>query len=351
MIIISAGGTGGHIAPGEAIAERFKQNGENVFLFTDDRGLQNYKSKFADNSVRIHAYSFSRSKIKGLFFLALGVIEAMYHILRLRPRAIIGMGGYASAPTIIAGIILRRHVFLHEQNAVLGKVNRILASSVKTVFLSYRETKKVKANVNAVYTGMPVRKSVIDLKDHEYDLSGKIHILVTGGSQGAAIFGKYVPKALAMLPETIKNNIKVTHQIRIEDINPTVSVYQNAKIPYDVSAFFNNMPERMAKSHIIISRGGSSTINEAMVLGIPMIIVPLKIAADNHQTYNARIVADNGAGWVISEDDFNEYTLTKRLNEIISDKDLLRRTNVMAKKLGNLDALENIIKNITDNLK
>ena len=162
---------------------------------------------------------------------------------------------------------------------------------------------------------------------------------------------KYVPKALAMLPETIRNNIEVTHQIRIEDINPTVSLYQKARIPYDVSSFFNDMPQRMAKSHIIISRGGSSTINEAMVMGIPMIIVPLKIAADNHQTYNARVVADNGAGWVISEDDFNEHTLEKRLEEIIADRDLLRRTSIMAKKLGDLNALDNIVKNITDNLK
>lgn len=350
MIIISAGGTGGHIAPGEAIAEQIKKGGEEVFLFTDDRGIKNYKSKFSDNATKIYAFSFAKSKIKGLFFLFIGVIQAMYNIIKLKPKAIIGMGGYASAPTVIAGVILKKNVFLHEQNAVLGKVNRVLAPAVKMLFLSYKDTLKIPNKVNAIYTGMPIRSSVTNLKDHEYNLDNKIHILITGGSQGASIFGKFVPKAIEMLDGNIRKRLVVTHQIRLDDINATVSTYQRAGIEHNVAAFFTNMPEIMAKSHLVIGRGGSSTINEALVLGIPSIIVPLKIAADNHQTYNARAVADNGAGWIISEDDFNETLLQKRLTDLLTNKELLINARNSALEIRKTDAVNNLEKIIMENI-
>ncbi|OPZ78824.1 MAG: UDP-N-acetylglucosamine--N-acetylmuramyl-(pentapeptide) pyrophosphoryl-undecaprenol N-acetylglucosamine transferase [Alphaproteobacteria bacterium ADurb.Bin438] len=350
MIIISAGGTGGHIAPGEALAEKLKEKGEQVFLFTDSRGLKNYKSKFSDNAVKISALPFSKSKIKALFALGIGVLQSIYHIIKLKPKAIIGMGGYASAPAVIAGILLKRKVFLHEQNAVLGKVNRVLASSVKLVALSYKETLKVPENVNTVFTGMPLRSSVLSLKNHEYKTEDKLQILVTGGSQGASIFGKYVPKAVSMLDENLRKKLKVIHQIRVEDINPTVATYQKCGVEHEVSSFFEDMPLKMSSSHLVIGRGGSSTINEALTLGIPLIIVPLKSAADNHQTYNARVVSDNNAGWLINEDDFNEEILKKRLNDILTNHELLYNARKQALKLGDVDATEVLSKIIMENI-
>lgn len=324
-IVLAAGGTGGHMFPALALSEELLERGHKVTLITDKRGLK-YRKLF--KGVKIYEVNGATFAGKGIFGkiasipkIIGSIFEAKSLLKMLKPGTVIGFGGYPSFPTIRAALSLKIPTCLHEQNAVLGKVNRMMAKSVDAVALSFENTKKAnweKYNFVAV-TGNPVRKEVVEIGDLYYPTLGDdriFRILVIGGSQGAKIFSEVVPQAISTLPRASQRRLQVTQQCREEDIEAVRELYADTKIAVELTTFINDLPNCMRWSHLIIGRAGASTIAELTAAGRPAILVPYPHATDNHQTENAReLVANNGA-WLYENNKFNAKELAKTLQRM-----------------------------------
>ncbi|MFW0777426.1 MAG: undecaprenyldiphospho-muramoylpentapeptide beta-N-acetylglucosaminyltransferase [Rickettsiales bacterium] len=352
-IVLAAGGTGGHIFPAEALAETLLAMGEQVVLITDKR-FANFKTGvFTDTPVRtIHAGSPTggsiSSKIIGAAGLTLGIFQAAGVLRSLKPKAVVGFGGYPSFPTVFAAGSLNIPTVIHEQNSVLGRANRMLASRVGKIATSFPETLMM-AEENAhkiTVTGNPVRASVRALKNVPYPTlsqDGKLHMLITGGSQGANIFGEVVPQAIALLPENLRARVRIDQQCRgDEQLAKTRAAYSELGIHADLSTFFVDVPARLAASHLVIARSGASTVSELAVAGRPAILVPLPTSMDNHQYYNANAFEEVGGGWVMAQDGFTPQSLSARLEAFLTAPDALVKAAQNASKLGSADAAEKL---------
>ncbi len=331
-IALAAGGTGGHMFPAEALAQELLARGHRVVLVTDRRGGA-FGGRLA--AVAVHRVAAAgvlgkslAERLKAIVLLALGVIQALWLLVRLRPAVVVGFGGYPSVPTVLAAGRIRVPTVLHEQNAVLGRANRLLAPRARTLAVAFAETGAVRSADRAklVHTGNPVRAAVLALHGRTYTApqpDGALRLLITGGSQGARVFADVVPPALASLPTEMRARLEINHQCRPEDIERTVLSYSDAGVRYEVAAFFNDMPERLSRAHFGICRAGASTIAELTVAGLPAILVPLPSAADDHQTVNARCCETAGAAWMIVQSDFTAPTLARRLFELLRHPDRL----------------------------
>lgn len=321
-IVLAAGGTGGHMFPALALAEELLERGHKVALITDKRGLK-YRKLF--KGVKIYEVNGATLAGKGLLgkIAAIpkiigSVFEAKSLLKMLKPGTVIGFGGYPSFPTIRAARSLKIPTCLHEQNAVLGKVNRMMAKSVDAVALSFEETQKTKwekYNFVAV-TGNPVRKEVVEIGDLYYPTLGDdriFRILVIGGSQGAKIFSEVVPQAISTLPRASQRRLQVTQQCREEDIEAVRELYADTKIAVELTTFIDDLPNCMRWSHLVIGRAGASTISELTTAGRPAILVPYPHATDDHQTANARELVANGGAWLYQNNEFNAKILAKLL--------------------------------------
>jgi len=231
-------------------------------------------------------------------------------------------------PTLLAAGRARLPTVLHEQNAVLGRANRLLAPRARRLAIAFAETQGVRDADRAklVHTGNPVRSGVIALHGRAYpepQPDGVLRLLITGGSQGARVFADIVPPALASLPLDMRARLAVDHQCRPEDIERTALSYSEAGIRYEVAAFFSDMPARLARAHLAICRAGASTVAELTVAGLPAILVPLPSAADDHQTVNAQLCETAGAAWMMAQGDFTAAALARRLFELLRSPDRL----------------------------
>jgi UDP-N-acetylglucosamine--N-acetylmuramyl-(pentapeptide) pyrophosphoryl-undecaprenol N-acetylglucosamine transferase len=343
-ILLAAGGTGGHMFPAEALAGELLKRGYEVDLVTDRRG-QAFGDRLGDVSVhRVHAAgvigrSFGK-KLASFGLLALGTLQARLLMRRLKPHVVVGFGGYASVPAMLAASQAGCATLLHEQNAVLGRANRLLAPRSRAIATSFPETGSVRDADRAklVHTGNPVRPAIIGVANQPYPaLARGVRLLVTGGSQGARIFADVVPAAIASLPKDMRGRLFVSQQCRAEDLDRVARIYDEAEVKADLASFFTDLPRRLGGAHLAICRAGASTVAELTVAGLPAILVPLA-SSDDHQTANARFVERAGGGWVIDQKDFSAPGLARRLFGLVRDNAALEGAAAKARAVGIPDA-------------
>jgi len=344
---ICAGGTGGHLFPAQALSAELKRRGHRIVLLTDERGLRFGDTFPCDEIVEIPSSTLSlRSPLKilpGVLQIGSGVIKA-FKILKSTPfGAVAGFGGYPSLPPMVAARLLGLPACLHEQNAVMGRANRVLSRFATVLATSFEVTQKapVKGKLRIVTTGNPVRQQVLELRNLPYTPAfgdDEFRLLIFGGSQGASIFGEVMPAAIELLPEMTKKRLKVTQQCRQEDIDKVKTAYSDAGIEAEVAAFFPNLPERIASSHLVVSRSGASTLSELTVIGCPAVLVPLPGALDNDQRENARSLEAQGGAWVVEQSQFKPDRVAKLLDKYMNEPDLLVAAAHAAHKIGKPDA-------------
>ncbi len=345
-IVIAAGGTGGHFFPAEALGSELLARGHRIALMTDSRsaGLQSAVFAGHEQFVIRGAGIAGRGLVRGgkaVLALASGVVQARGILRRLGAAAVIGFGGYPSVAPVLATRVLRRRpsVLLHEQNAVLGRANRFLASRADILALSFSATQRVPEKAATQVVGNPVRPAVAALARTSYVAPDKtIRLLVLGGSLGARVFSDIVPDAIRALPDALRGRITVVQQCRAEDLERVGAAYAAAGIAAELSSFFADVAARLVAAHLVIARAGASTVAELAVAGRPAILVPLPGAIDDHQSANARALAEVGGAWVMPQPDFTAPALTQRLAEILSDGPALARTAVGARSVARPDA-------------
>jgi UDP-N-acetylglucosamine--N-acetylmuramyl-(pentapeptide) pyrophosphoryl-undecaprenol N-acetylglucosamine transferase len=317
-----------------------------VALVTDKRG-QAFGDKLP--GVAIHRIRAGRigagimGKVAALAETALGTIEASRLLRLLSPAVAVGFGGYPSVPTMLAATRQNLATVLHEQNAILGRANRLLAPRVGTIATSFATVGALRANPKSriVETGNPVRPAIAALRGAPYQPpagGGPVHLLITGGSQGARILSAVVPAALARLDDALKRRLVVMQQARSEDLAEVRRVYQSAGIEAETAAFFDDMPARLARAHLVIARAGASTVAEITVIGRPAILVPYRYAADDHQTANAAALTAEGAARVMAETGFTPERLAGEITRLVAVAQNLDALAAAARRLGRPDA-------------
>lgn len=340
--VLAAGGTGGHMVPAAALAAELAKRGHKVALVSDDRGVR-FPGLF--DGIETHVLPAGRlgggplGYLRAAGRIMAGRSMALRLFKELRPSAVIGFGGYPALPTLLAAFRAGVPTVIHEQNAVLGRVNRFVAGRVSAIATSYDEVERMKPRWarKTHLIGNPVREAVLALRDRPYpivDEEGIFRVLVTGGSQGATVLSKVVPDGLALLPVHFRRRLQVTHQARIEDIDAVRAKYQAHGIPADVSTYITDMPEALAWAHIVIARAGASTIAELTAAGRPAILVPLPSATDDHQTANAREITNAGGARTISQRAFNATELAKQIQKLGLDGQALENAAARAKSVG-----------------
>ncbi|MFC0633404.1 undecaprenyldiphospho-muramoylpentapeptide beta-N-acetylglucosaminyltransferase [Brevundimonas balnearis] len=339
--VVAAGGTGGHMFPAEALARELTARGWRVVLATDRRG-EAYAHAFpAEERLALDAATGSGpvGLMKAGVAILKGVVQARAAFNRLQVDVVVGFGGYPSAPALLAALSQGRPTLIHEQNAVLGRTNRLLAGRVRAVASSFPTLEKTPAGVTPHVVGSPVRAEIAALYDHPYDApTEEIRVLVTGGSQGARVLSETAPRALAALPQALRDRLHVQQQSRPETLEAALNLYNDAGIACEVAPFFRDMAGRLGRAHLVIGRAGASTCSELAVVGRPSILVPLKIATDDHQRLNARLLTDVGAAEVILEDDLTVERLSRAVEAMLSDPAALAAKAAAARSVAIPDA-------------
>lgn len=348
--VLAAGGTGGHMVPAAALATELTERGHQVVLVSDDRGV-----RFPDLFEGVETHVLPAGRMGGG---PLGYLRAAANILagrsmarrlykELRPAAVIGFGGYPALPSLLAAFSMRIPTLVHEQNAVLGRVNRLVAGRVNAIATSYQTTERLKPSwaPKTHMVGNPVREAVLGLRNRPYPIleeDGIFRVLVTGGSQGASVLSQVVPDGLALLPVHFRRRMQVTQQARLEDIETVRAKYKAHDIPADIATYLPDMPEHLAWSHIVIARAGASTIAELTAAGRPAILVPLPSATDDHQTANAREISDAGGARTISQRAFTATELAKQIQKLGLDTQGLENAAARARDCGRPHAVRDL---------
>lgn len=345
LYILAAGGTGGHMVPAHVLALELQARGAAVHLVTDARGLR-FPGLF-DGVPRtvVESGSPGRSGWATMPAVATGIWRgrsAARALFRdLKPAAVIGFGGYPALPSLLAALSLRLPSLIHEQNAVLGRVNRFLAPRVARIATSYARVRRLDARWQArtVMTGNPVRVEVVASRAVPFVADvAELRLLVTGGSQGAAILNAIVPAAVALLPETLRARLSVVHQGREEDLVAVRETYRGAGVAAEVHAYFGDLPREMALAHLVIARAGASTVAELAVAGRPAILVPLPGATDDHQTDNAQALGRAGGAVVIAQPQFTASAVAAAIAAWLGDPAALMKAAAAARSVGHPDA-------------
>ena len=340
-VVLAAGGTGGHIFPARALAMALLARNHTLALVTDGRG-----GDFGDTTAhivvhRISAAQFGRGVFetsKGLAALGCGLIQAGRILRRLAPGVVVGFGGYPSVPTMVAARRTGLPTILHEQNAILGRANRLLAPRVVRIATSFPVVGGVRDEDagKVVLTGNPVRPDIAAQRNSPYapphDRTAPIRILVLGGSQGARILSDVVPAALAKLADG--RRLSITQQCRAEDLDRVRAAYHEYGLHAELAAFFDDMGQRLGAAHLVICRAGASTVAELTAAGRPAILVPYPHATDDHQTANAQAIEDAGGGWVMSQDAFTAELLAARLDSLFGEAETLDTAAARARAAG-----------------
>lgn len=343
-ILLAAGGTGGHLFPAFALAEELGRRGYDVDLVTDMRG-DRYGTGFPARAIYQVPSATPGSKrspialARTMLTLTRGVLASRKLMAKVKPAAIVGFGGYPTVPPLIAARMAAIPTAIHEQNAVLGRANRVLAKSAKAIATSFRKVRFLDGALTAKarHTGNPVRGIVLEAARTPYpalDATSPIRLTVFGGSQGARFFSDAVPPALAALPEALRQRLIVVQQAREEDVDRVKAAYAAAKIQADIAPFFKNLPEIMAASHLVVARAGASSVAELAVIGRPSILVPLPHALDSDQLANATNLAESGGSWCIEQRLLIGDRLTRDLDRLLLDPALLIQAAAAAKAQG-----------------
>ncbi len=347
LLVIAAGGTGGHMFPAQALAEEMLAKGWRVTLSTDVRGAR-YAGGFPDAVVRevVKSATTARggllAKLMVLPRIAAGSFKAWRSFRADTPSVVVGFGGYPAIPAMAAAWLMRLPRMVHEQNGVLGRVNKVFATRVDIVACSVWPTTLPKG-AKAEHTGNPVRASVLAKAASPYITPGDypMNLLVFGGSQGASIMAN-VPKALALLPEALQDRLTVSHQARDADHAAAVAAYAALGIRATVQPFFNDIPERMANAQLVIGRAGASSVADITVVGRPSILIPLAIATNDHQTANAAGLKAAKGAIVIAEQSLTPDLLAQHIGGLLSAPDLAQSMAEAALDQGRPDAAQRL---------
>jgi len=348
LLVIAAGGTGGHMFPAQALAETMLARGWRVKLSTDTRGAR-YAGGFPDAVPveQVGSATFARggavARATVPVRVAGGVLAAIGALRRDRPAVVVGFGGYPSIPALAAATLLRLPRMIHEQNGVLGRVNARFARRVDLVACGTWPT-DLPDGARGVHTGNPVRAAVRDRAGAPYIPPGDypMRLLVIGGSQGARILSDTVPEAVAALPGTIRDRLSVSHQARAEDVGRVTEYYLDAGIAADVQPFFDDLPARLAEAQLVISRAGASSIADISVIGRPAILIPFAAATADHQTANARQLVEAEAAIRIPEARLTRPELTRQIAAVLQHPDAAARMAAGALDTGRPDAAEGL---------
>ena len=319
--VLAAGGTGGHLIPAFALAVELERRGHHVALITDERGARLPGKPAALVTHILPAGRLTRNPlgwIKGIGAILEGRRMALRLFDSFEPSAVIGFGGYPAFPALMAATAARIPTIVHEQNAVLGRVNRFLARRVNSIATSYKEVDRLpEKHADKVHlVGNPVRADVLALRDKPFPAftpDGLLRVLVTGGSQGARVLSEVVPDGLAMLQTALRTRLQITQQCRAEDIDAVRARYAGHDIPAELGTYFEDMADRLADAHLFIGRAGASTIAELTAVGRPAILIPLPIATDDHQAANTREMVAIGGARMIRQDKFTAAELAKQI--------------------------------------
>ncbi|WP_298492092.1 UDP-N-acetylglucosamine--N-acetylmuramyl-(pentapeptide) pyrophosphoryl-undecaprenol N-acetylglucosamine transferase [uncultured Maritimibacter sp.] len=326
LLVIAAGGTGGHMFPAQALAEVMLARGWRVKLSTDARGAR-YAGGFPE-AVQVEEVSsatFARggamAKLAVPFRLLGGVSGATVRMLTDRPKAVVGFGGYPSIPALSAALATRTPRAIHEQNGVLGRVNKRFATRVQRLACGTWPTTPMPEGAVPVHVGNPVRAAVLERAGAGYIPPGDypMSVLVIGGSQGAQALSDHVPAAIAALPDHIRRHVTVSHQARDEDGEQVAAFYADHGIRAEVQPFFADVPRRIAEAQLVISRSGASSVADISVVGRPSILIPFPHAMDDHQTANARGLVDAGAAILIPESQLSTQVLADQMTAVLDN--------------------------------
>ena len=349
-VLLTAGGTGGHLFPAQALAGELQRRGWVVELATDERA-DKYGSAFPARNVHIIASETIRGRnpvalAKTAFSLLRGTLQARSVIKALKPDAVAGFGGYPTFPPMFAARLTGTPSILHEANGVMGRANKLLAKGVAAIATSVPlDNLPQDLATKQVETGNPVRDAVLEAADQPYAApvaGGEFKLLVFGGSQGARFFSDLLPPAIERLPEDIRNRLSIVQQCRPEDIERVQAVYEKLGVKAECASFFKDMPERIAQSHLVICRSGASSVSELSVLGRPSILVPLPGAIDQDQAANARVLEKAGGAWPIRQSELTADRLSEEIIRFINAPDLLAEAAANAHSVAKLDAVKRL---------
>ena len=344
-IVLATGGTGGHVFPAEALAGELEARGVPFELITDSRGRQ-WQGALSRRPIHyIHSASPSGSmprRLRAMPELGWGFMQAWRLLGRIAPAAVVGFGGYATVPTLMAARLRRLPIMLHEQNAVLGKANRLALSAASRIATSFAQVRFLPVgDSRSALVGNPVRGPIRAMRETPYRAPAPgrvIDLLVFGGSQGAAVFSQIVPQALLALPAELRARVRLVQQCRQEDLPAVRAQYTQAGVVAETAPFFNDMAQRLAGAHLVIARSGSSSVSELAVIGRPSILVPFPHAVDDHQTANARAFEAAGGCLVIPQPEFTADRLARELAALFGSPDRLTSMATAAHRAGRPDA-------------
>lgn len=346
LYVLTAGGTGGHLFPAEALAGELQARGHEIALLTDARGKKFSGALANARIITVPSAALSgRSVVKlaaAPFKIAAGFLSSARHFRALKPGAVIGFGGYPSVPVMLAAVAAGYPTAIVSPDALLGRANRLLMNRVDAIAANFPLVRFLPKHMDrVVYTGNPLRPAVLAISPAPYDAprgDGPVKLTVFGGSQGARVFSDVVPAALALLPEALRTRIDLVQQCRAEDIDAVRATYAALGIRAELKSFFDDMPAQMARAHLVIARSGAGTVSELGALGRPAILVPLPYALDDNQTPNAEALVSVGGGWRVPQKDFTAENLAVRLQEIFADPAALAARAENARALARLEA-------------
>lgn len=350
-IILSTGGTGGHIFPALKLSEELRSRGHRVILLTDQRG-QKYQEGASFDGVHLltlHKGSGLISKIRQIWDIGIQTIKAWRLYKQIKPDLVIGFGGYTSAPALLGARLFSINIpfMIHEQNAVLGRVNRWMAPHGNLLALGFKETRNIPKKTKTVFVGNPVRDEILKEGNNPKIASEKIRLFIFGGSQGATVFSKVIPQAISLLPETLQSNLEIVMQCRDDSLQDTRLVLGETKSTIlALQSFFTDMPQQLSQADFIIARSGAMTVSEIAAMGRAALFVPLKIAMDNHQFYNVEKIHDTKAAWVMLENNFTPGKLAKMLIEILKNRDEMTQRAQAIRQFSSPDATVKLAKEV-----
>ncbi|TLP48441.1 undecaprenyldiphospho-muramoylpentapeptide beta-N-acetylglucosaminyltransferase [Cohaesibacter sp. CAU 1516] len=350
VALLTAGGTGGHLFPAQALAHALIARGWNVHLATDGRATQ-YGHDFPAESILIIPSATPSVKnpivlAKAVFKLIKGFVAARKVIKQLKPDVVVGFGGYPTVPPMLAAKSLGVPSCLHEQNGVMGRANRMLAKGAKAIAASFPILKGAEGlEAKTTLTGNPVRPMVEEAAKLPYaplSADSEIRLVVFGGSQGARFFSEYMPGALGRLPQDMRARIKLVQQCRPEDLLKVKVGYRELGLDAELAPFFADMPQKIAKAHLVICRSGASSVGELAAIGRPSILVPLPGALDQDQKANASVLVKVGGAWMMEQRGLRPNDISDLLEELFAHPDKLNAAAEAARKEGKLDAADRL---------
>ncbi len=314
--------------PALALAEEMIKQNHIPTLMTDERGAHYVQEPRAIGIKLIDTAPPSAGRLKFWAGQFIGLLEALFYLLRHRPRAVVGFGGYPAMPTCIAAILLRIPLILHEQNAIVGRANRFLRPMARQLLLSFQNAR----------IDVPIRQGLVHYRKQRYVPSKNqdpFQILITGGSQGATVFESLIPQALALLPLNLRQRLRIHHQVRSSQIETLAAFYAGNSIAVELKSFFANIQDLLANCHLAISRSGASSVAEAAMLGRPTLLVPYPYAADDHQRANGRAMADSGAAWIVDQSTLSPARLAMMIEKLMLSPGTLVGVAQAARHLAN----------------